>query len=1077
MSTRRSSTESCSELQKKTGGSSTKGNVALEKSCLLHNPLCTGEEGTEGTQEMQLKVAWAVWKAASSSSLQPGVELGTAAAAQYNSSISQHSLQQGCGRSGTTSGTAPGEHSAHAAPRPQAAVPLSGTCVNSSEMSLIKAVIFQCRSHEITAPLDLKPSPDLMAEYTITGEHLAHSNSTKIHRNFLYPQSTTWMAGTQLQLLPSTDLFLLCLLLVNAERAPEESTPLSEANSELTGSHQQQRGCSGHSINQFSASFPGRKRKIQQQFSVVWSTIKAHCSDIPGVNAQGKEPPYLGEASQSRGISGRHCGSSTSVCSVHPFSEVLAYSGLRLDFQSSQVVAKFLHGQIPPLTLSPQMRQSLLALSIIYYFLQPSGLNCPKTFCSLLPSMKAKYSSTISSVPIVTRREHYDTSDTGESGGDFASLVSARRGGSSSWQRGEARRGEELLRSMAAGEEEKAPEAQEDEPLGLWTPGDALPGAPEQALAGVPRGHLPGAQWGDALIHGCRPASPRVRAVPPLGHQLGWLRADVAGGRGLRPRALPGELPAAARAFPQALAWHLEPTGLCHPQRAARWLSPPPAALPAQPPHHGPYLLALSSCGALLSSSFQPRACTSEALKGKESSDSSARISGGRGLWQLSPSPGKEILEALDKLRASASGPGHVPDGAAVLFAALLRLPQEGGHRRLLAEALLAPLPPALQLPAGLHLAVLWGLQVRAALAWAAAPSACALQAESPVWHAWSLASLNSSVLTQLLLLGAPPAAERGDAAGGAHHVHHLHGGGGGQPLLHHHGVPLLQARLVPPRLHPVACSLLTAQAVQCQPYGLPDTGLAPLPLCFSDTDPAGEGLAPTAVQTAGAHQNSPGRRGPVSAVSHAGSFVTRPHLTNTSVQPVLSHTEQKSLKNMKCQYRGERTDTAPSQGIPRPYAPSAPTQLTQDHRARRCLQQAASSSSSPSQKAGPQAAAAQTPSSQQPPAAQTPSSPPAPHSASAPISCEGSALSLHRIHNKYRCFTKGQLGDVGAGGGSRSPRCPEGSGGTGSTSALLILGSGRVLIRMGESTQAEIPAVPVGMNKDKPSVADGTLW
>lgn len=53
MSTRRSSTESCSELQKKTGGSSTKGNVALEKSCLLHNPLCRGEEGTEeGTQAM-----------------------------------------------------------------------------------------------------------------------------------------------------------------------------------------------------------------------------------------------------------------------------------------------------------------------------------------------------------------------------------------------------------------------------------------------------------------------------------------------------------------------------------------------------------------------------------------------------------------------------------------------------------------------------------------------------------------------------------------------------------------------------------------------------------------------------------------------------------------------------------------------------------------------------------------------------------------------------------------------------------------------------------------------------------------
>ena len=81
----------------------------------------------------------------------------------------------------------------------------------------------------------------------------------------------------------------------------------------------------------------------------------------------------------------------------------------------------------------------------------------------------------------------------------------------------------------------------------------------------------------------------------------------------------------------------------------------------------------------------------------------------------------------------------------------------------------------------------------------------CPLQALArAVQGLWrSLASLNSSILTQLLLLGAPPAADRGDAAGGAHHVHHLHGGGGGQPLLHHHGVPLLQARLVPPGLHP----------------------------------------------------------------------------------------------------------------------------------------------------------------------------------------------------------------------------------------------------------------------------------
>lgn len=99
------------------------------------------------------------------------------------------------------------------------------------------------------------------------------------------------------------------------------------------------------------------------------------------------------------------------------------------------------------------------------------------------------------------------------------------------------------------------------------------------------------------------------------------------------------------------------------------------------------------------------------------------------GLWQLSLSPGKEILEALNKLRASPSGPGHVTDRAAVPFAALLRLPQEGGHRRLPAEAVLAPVPPALRLPAGLHLPVLWGVQVRAALGWAAAPSASALQA------------------------------------------------------------------------------------------------------------------------------------------------------------------------------------------------------------------------------------------------------------------------------------------------------------------------------------------------------------
>lgn len=55
----------------------------------------------------------------------------------------------------------------------------------------------------------------------------------------------------------------------------------------------------------------------------------------------------------------------------------------------------------------------------------------------------------------------------------------------------------------------------------------------------------------------------------------------------------------------------------------------------------------------------------------------------------------------------------------------------------------------------------------------------------------------------QLILLGAPPAADRGGASGGGYHIHYLHGTGGGQDLLNHHGVPLLQACLVPPWLHP----------------------------------------------------------------------------------------------------------------------------------------------------------------------------------------------------------------------------------------------------------------------------------
>eukprot|EP00075_Anas_platyrhynchos_P030956 XP_027320209.1 PHD finger protein 7-like isoform X3 [Anas platyrhynchos] len=72
---------------------------------------------------------------------------------------------------------------------------------------------------------------------------------------------------------------------------------------------------------------------------------------------------------------------------------------------------------------------------------------------------------------------------------------------------------------------------------------------------------------------------------------------------------------------------------------------------------------------------------------------------------------------------------------------------------------------------------------------------------------------------------GAPSAGstarrDRGDAAGGAHHVHHLHGGGGGQPVLHHHGVPLLQARLVPPGLHPGTGTWGT-----CSPSPVPPAG------------------------------------------------------------------------------------------------------------------------------------------------------------------------------------------------------------------------------------------------------------
>lgn len=62
---------------------------------LWKNPVCSitlfAEERRGQKKEprqWQLQAAWAVWKAASSSSLRPGVELG-AAAAQYNSSISQ----------------------------------------------------------------------------------------------------------------------------------------------------------------------------------------------------------------------------------------------------------------------------------------------------------------------------------------------------------------------------------------------------------------------------------------------------------------------------------------------------------------------------------------------------------------------------------------------------------------------------------------------------------------------------------------------------------------------------------------------------------------------------------------------------------------------------------------------------------------------------------------------------------------------------------------------------------------------------------------------------------------------------
>lgn len=62
---------------------------------LLKNPVCSitlfteERRGQKEPRKWQLKAAWAVWKAASSSSLRLGVALGAAAAAQYNSSISQ----------------------------------------------------------------------------------------------------------------------------------------------------------------------------------------------------------------------------------------------------------------------------------------------------------------------------------------------------------------------------------------------------------------------------------------------------------------------------------------------------------------------------------------------------------------------------------------------------------------------------------------------------------------------------------------------------------------------------------------------------------------------------------------------------------------------------------------------------------------------------------------------------------------------------------------------------------------------------------------------------------------------------
>jgi len=102
---------------------------------------------------------------------------------------------------------------------------------------------------------------------------------------------------------------------------------------------------------------------------------------------------------------------------------------------------------------------------------------------------------------------------------------------------------------------------------------------------------------------------------------------------------------------------------------------------------------------------------------------------------------------------------------------------------------------------------------------------------------------------------------------------------------------------------HPMACSVLTAQAVRHPAHDVSDAELAPPASGSSDTGPAGEALARTEGQSKQWHQppqSTSGRGESALQVSRGGSCSGElsspllsgdqaPHPTNTRVQPVLS--------------------------------------------------------------------------------------------------------------------------------------------------------------------------------------------